>query len=131
MANYVINKTITAATTEATAVTQEISVTQGILKRVRIRFFKGAEETTYVKIFHQNRQILPSSDDQSYRGDDEVVPVECFLPIGVPQKILLKAWNVDASNDHEVTIELEIDPTGPSVSSAPAVRTDAFVAFGW
>lgn len=113
MVSYQQPITVTAGTAEATLETTTLPVTQGRLRRARVKFFKGPESTVHVRLIHQNRQILPANPEYQFTGNDDGIPIHANIPIGNPQEIKIEAWNTDATNNHDIIVEVEIEVSTP------------------
>lgn len=103
------SKSITASTTEKTAVSQTKAGATGTLKKAFIHFPAGCDGKVHVKIFYNNIQIIPANSEGDIVGDDERIPLELNLGvISWPADFTLKAWNTD-DKAHVVNVELVVE----------------------
>lgn len=90
------SKSVTASTTEATAVTQTLTGVIGTIKKVTVHFPAGCVGKVHVKFFKNNIQIVPANSNGAIIGDNERSPIELELDIlETPLDITMKAWNTD------------------------------------
>jgi len=105
------NITVTAATTEATAVETELELAAGIIHQIDFLFPVNSNREVYVKIMHAAYQLCPSNRDDSIRANNTCVSTREFYELIPGGNVLtVKAWNVHATVDFMITVNIGILP---------------------
>lgn len=120
---YAASVTIPANTLEADPVEEVLEVCFGTIRQVFVLFPPGHAGLTSLQIFHQSRQIFPTTPGESFTGDDTQYAFDEQWPIfEVPHELLLRAWNLDDTYEHTIYVELSVlvpEVLVPMVIQAP------------
>lgn len=102
--------TVPANTLAAGYVSAEIEVSQGTISRFYRLFPPGAAGMVHLQVFHQTRQIFPTTPGQSYIGDFSEILGESSMVVDEPEFVLeLRAWSPGTSYAHIVYCEFYIE----------------------
>ena len=100
---------IPANTPESKPVSTTIKTAPGIVTEVELLFPAGHAGLTHVAIFYHERQIFPTSPEQSFCGDDHLITFnEQFAVIELPYELVVYGWNDDDTYAHTVYIDLTV-----------------------
>jgi len=96
-----------AASDPATA---EVEICRGVITKFYRLFPPGCAGTVHLQVYHQTRQVFPTTPGQSYLGDDSENLGDSSVQIDEPPFVLeLRAWAPDASYDHVIYCEFYIE----------------------
>jgi len=108
--------TIPAGQTESDPAWAVMGVCAGIITEVEILFPSGHSGLTYLQIWHQERQIFPTTPGETFRGDDNVIQFGEQWPITeVPHRLMLRGWAPEATLNHTIFVEVSVRPFALSV----------------
>ena len=100
---------IPALTPESEPVSAVVKVVPGIITEVELLFPAGHAGLTHVAIFYHERQIFPTSPEQSFCGDDHLITFnEQFAIIELPYELVVYGWNDDELYSHTVYVDLTV-----------------------
>lgn len=114
-ANFIMffskNITVTHGTTEATAEETDLELSAGVIHQVDILFPVNANREVYVKLMDGGYQFFPTNRDDSIRANNTVISSREFYEL-IPGRniITVKAWNVHASDDFMISVNIGILP---------------------
>lgn len=112
---------IPAGTLESAPATATVSLCYGTIQEVELLFPAGQAGLTYVQVWRHERQILPTTPGEAFRGDDHLVTFNERITIHErPLQVELRGWSPDATLEHTVYVAFTV-----LVEVAPAD------AFGW
>ena len=103
--------TVPADTPETAPYTKEFQVTHGILTQVRVVMPSGCLNNVRLRLYWHEFQIAPINTDGYLSTDGHPIEYPEFIPFeAAPYVVKAEAWNLDTSNDHDVTLGLVILP---------------------
>lgn len=103
--------TITADTSEDEPLEGWLKLPKGILTHVDIKFPAGCHGMVKVRLFRENFQLIPISEDEWVTGDDETVPTETYCELlDKPYKLKYNMASPDTEYPHTITVRVEIQP---------------------
>jgi len=109
---YKIRDSVAANTTELTAETKKLAVTQGIIRQWFIFAPLEGANLLKVKVLFHGHQLIP------YNREEYILPAtfnnqpidEYFELSGHPYELEIKAWNEDTAKAHEYNIHVNVVP---------------------
>ena len=100
---------IPANTPESEPVSTTIKTAPGIVTEVELLFPAGHAGLTHVVIYYHERQIFPTSPEQSFCGDDHLITFdEQFAVIELPYELVVYGWNDDEYYDYTVYVDITV-----------------------
>jgi len=106
---YSASVTIEIGKTEDDPHEEYLDVCFGHITQVSILFPPGHAGLTHLQIFHQTRQIFPSTPGESFVGDDtQHVFAERWPIFEAPHRLMLRAWNDDTENPHTIYVDISV-----------------------
>jgi len=103
--------TIAAGQTQRDPALADLSICAGIITEVEVHFPAGHSGLTYLQIWYLGRQIFPTSEGATFRGDDNVIQFgEQWVIKEVPHRLVLHGWAPDAELDHTIFVEVSVQP---------------------
>ena len=101
--------TIPANTPESEPAVTTAKLVPGIVTEVELLFPAGHTGLTHVVIYYHERQIFPTSPEQSFCGDDHLITFdEQFAVIEPPYELVVYGWNDDEYYDHTVYVDITV-----------------------
>lgn len=89
----------------------EMSLSPGIIHRVRVRIPPGSKGLLHCIIWHHLHQIAPLGEGQDFHGDDEIIDYQDFYPIkGLDTRLDAYTWNESTNYDHEIILQFGVLP---------------------
>ena len=108
---YSFNITVTHGTTAFTPVEQTFYVSAGVIHQVDIIFPAASSKEVYVQLLVGSYQFIPSNRGEAIRADDTIISTREFMEISpANNELLFRAWNVHATDDLLVGINIGILP---------------------
>lgn len=108
---YSFNIDVTHGTAEATAEKTDLDLCAGIIHQVDLVFPQNANREIYLRLFNGTYQFIPVNRGDAVRADNTIVSTREFFPVEEWNNIFtLHAWNVHASTDFTVGINIGILP---------------------
>jgi len=107
----------------------DLSICAGIITEVEVHFPAGHGGLTYLQIWYLGRQIFPTSEGATFRGDDNVIQfTEQWVIKEVPHRLVLHGWAPDAELDHTIFVEVSVQPfeVEPGLGSVPVGLPEGF-----
>lgn len=102
--------TVLAGTTRAAYVSTEVEICRGFISSFYRLFPPGCAGLVALQVYHQTRQIFPTTPGQYYLGDDSEILAETSVDIAEPPFVLeLRAWAPEAVYDHILYCEFYIE----------------------
>lgn len=100
---YVIRRTIPANTSEKDAIEVILPVYRGVIHHVRVDMHAGARGAARTVLLHYRAQIIPSNGSEyiAHNGNPLVFK-EHYEIKASPASLVVKMWNVDPYNPHEI-----------------------------
>jgi len=96
--------------TQADPATAEIEICKGVITRFYRLFPPGCGGEVFLQVFHQQRQVFPTTPGQAYLGDDSEMLAFSSVDIPEPPYVLtLKAWAPDSVYAHVIYCEFYIE----------------------
>ena len=126
---YRSSVTTAAGQTKADPALADLAVCAGVISEVEILFPAGHAGLTYLQIWYLGRQIFPTSEGATFRGDDNVIQfTEQWVIQEVPHILTLHAWAPDAELIHTIFVEVSIRPFAvePGLGSVPVGLPEGF-----
>lgn len=116
--------TIHANTPQVLPATVTMSLTYGKIQEVVVLFPAGCGGLVHLIVLYHERQILPTSPEQSFIGDDHLITFPERFPIyDEPFEVKLVGWSPGTTLSHtlyvDMTVEAEIQPTVIYSGSVP------------
>jgi len=107
-----------------------LSVTRGLIYRVEVDFPPGCCGLTGVKIFDGGYQVWPSSRDDSFAGDAQVIAFDdTYLKLSAPFEFRIETVNLDDTWSHKVQVRLGMASNEAFMSRyMPSVAWEKFSA---
>ena len=103
--------TISAGQTQADPALEDLAICAGVISEVEIHFPAGHAGLTYLQIWYLGRQIFPTSEGATFRGDDNVIQFpEQWVIQEVPHILTLHGWAPDAELDHMLFVAVSVQP---------------------
>jgi hypothetical protein len=107
--------TIPANTAQSSPATQIVALTYGKIREVNLLFPSGSVGLVHVQVRYHERQILPTSPEQSFVGDDILVSFPEAFPIqDEPFEVALVGWSPGAQYDHVVYADFTVEADAPA-----------------
>jgi len=108
---YSKNISVTAATTEITAVMTNLTLSSGIIHQLDFVFPKNDDKDIYVQVFVGGRQITPSNSEDAIRASNTIISTREFyeMPKG-SSTITIKAWNTHATDAFVIAVNIGVLP---------------------
>lgn len=125
MPRYIIAADVPPGTTEASPVTESVTVTERVVVDGFIFIDQGAKDEVRAAVFSGARQILPdpSGSPQRIPGVTTPGPVRVKLP-GSPAELTLRAFAPNAANAHDAIAVLDVEPPESVPDPVRLVGTD-------
>jgi len=122
--------TIAANTTKDAPTELEMDVGVGVVNQVDVQFPPGCAGLARCSIWDGGHQLWPSNPDGYFAADAYVISFAEDYPIlEAPFVLTLKAWNLDDSYPHTITIRLGVTP--PTIQ-VPYPMTEGGAGYpGW
>lgn len=93
----------------ATPITAEVEICRGTIESFYRLFPPGCAGKVHLQIFHQTRQLFPTTPGQSYIGDGSEVLGDASVTIDEPPFVVeLRAWSPGTTYHHVVYVEFYI-----------------------
>jgi len=107
--------TIPANTTYINPYELDVSLTEGIVKRVLITFHRGCRAMVYTALYHGGEHKLPHVDGQGYHYDNYILQLFPDWDLtGKHHVITLKGWSPDTKYPHTLNYLFTIDDSRKS-----------------
>lgn len=117
--------TIPAGTARAAYASEIIEVCPGSITKFYRLFPPGCAGLVSMQVWHQTRQIFPTTPGQYYIGDGSEILGEASVDLVEPEyQIELRGWSPDADYDHVVYCEFYI---ARPIVYVPVVLGSSFV----
>lgn len=101
--------TVLANTLASAPETTEVEVCKGVVESFYRLFPMGCAGKVHLQVFHQTRQLFPTTPGQSYIGDGSEVLGDASVTIDEPPFIVeLRAWSPSTTYSHVVYVEFYI-----------------------
>jgi len=102
--------TVPAGTTRAAYASETIEICPGTITKWYRLFPPGCAGLVGMQVWHQTRQVFPTTPGQFYLGDGSEILGEASVDVVEPDFALeLRAWAPDADYDHVVYCEFYIE----------------------
>lgn len=109
--NYELRLSVPKNTPKTAPVEDTLTVHPGVVKEVNILFPSRCAQLAHVQIIRSLQNLWPPYDDMSFTGDGEVVDwEEEYLLDDPPFDFTIRAWNLDDTYPHTVTIRMNVIP---------------------
>lgn len=107
---YQATITIPANTPEASPIITTLTLTQGVVVRLRVGFPPGCCGLAHVVIREKGWQIVPWSLDESLHWDAYVFEFTPRYPMtSDPYDLVIYTWNLDDSYEHTIFVGAEVE----------------------
>lgn len=105
---YVVTENPTPSDTKDSPVTSAVEVEEQVVVEATIFMDSGVADEVRAGLFTGDRRIFPHPNGDPARVPGRTGPARMLemLP-GVPNDVTLRAWTVDADNDHDVVAHIE------------------------
>ncbi len=108
---YSLAITIPANTLAAKPLEQELRMGPGVIHRVSVGFPGGCVGLAHLQILQHDHQLWPTNPDASLASDDHQLEWDDYWELAdVPYSLTLRAWNLDDTYDHTVTVRIGVLP---------------------
>lgn len=103
---------VTDANTAATAMKHTvITLSPGVIHRVRVRIPPGQKGVCHCFINHHLHQLWPVNAGEDFHGDDESIDFQEFYEMGgLDTKLDVYTWNTSENYEHEMILQFGILP---------------------
>jgi len=89
--------------------TTTMKLCEGVITHSSVLFPPGCAGLVYVQVWLGGHQLIPWSRGEWIRGDDHLVELEMYYPVGpVPRLITIKGYNDDDTYPHTVSVAVGI-----------------------
>ena len=106
---YTTEITFTRATTRESQESKTLKCAKGVIHRIDVVFPAGCHGKVNVAIFVGGHSIAPSTEGQTYKGDDEVISIPEFIELGKELNIVtISGWNEDNVYEHRILIRIYV-----------------------
>lgn len=103
--------TIPANTPAAEPATLTIGLTYGRIEHVSILFPAGSSGLANLIVLYHERQIFPTSPEQSFIGDDHLITFQESFPIhDLPFEVTLVGWSPGSTLSHAIYVDFSVEP---------------------
>lgn len=105
--------------------TGEVEICRGVIRRFYRMFPDGCAGMVHLQVYHQTRQIFPTTPGQSYIGDGSEILGDSSVEIDEPEYVLeLRGWSPGTVYPHVLYVEFYIEPVRVAV---PTPLTSVYV----
>lgn len=102
--------TVPAGTAKADPARETVKVTSGVILEVEVFFPAGQVGLVSVAIHYHEKQILPTSPEVQWIGNDDHITVSEHFPVlDAPHVLELVGWAPDTTLDHKVYVDISIE----------------------
>lgn len=102
--------TVPYGTPAAAPVTLAVPVCAGLLRRYVVFFPAGQAGLVRVQVWYADRQVLPTSLGEAYRGDDLLIDLPDAYPLpDSPYELLLVGWAPSTVYNHDVIFTFYVE----------------------
>src|SRR3989304_5388170 len=103
--------TIPANTPASLPVTTTVGLTYGRIEQVSILFPAGPSGLVNLVVLYHERQIFPTSPEQTFIGDDHVITFPESFPVhALPFEVTLVAWAPGSTLAHTIYADFSVEP---------------------
>lgn len=108
---FSFNVSVTAGTTEATLEETTLEISAGIIHQIDLVFPTNSNREIYLRLFAGAYQLIPVNITGTVRANNTIISTREFYKIDDWNNTLtLKAWNVHATDDFVVGINIGVLP---------------------
>lgn len=108
--------TIPAGTLQVSPASVTIPLTYGRIDEVAVLFPPGPAGLVRCAVLYHEKQIFPTSPDESFIGDDHwIVFPERFPVYDEPFEIRLVGWSPSAAMSHTIYVEFTVESEAKAV----------------
>ena len=98
---------------------QTIKIAHGVITWISVLFPTGCHNLVHCTLSHHEHQIAPSTEGMSITGDTKPVEwVEFYESYQPPFELKIKAWGVNCTFPHIITVRVAVLPRKAIVSAA-------------
>ena len=102
---YVLEKTIAANTSEASAKHYKMRLPAEVIYRVLVQFHKGNGWKGRLRVRHEGSSLFPQTEKEAVTSDGEAIDFYTFFQLKEGQNLLdIYLWNTSTSTAHDVRI---------------------------
>ena len=84
---------------------------KGVIHKVEIDFPQGCANLVNVQLYLNEHPILPSTQGQKLKGNDETIIIPEFIELENSNNIItIRGWNEDDIYDHTVLVRIYVLP---------------------
>jgi len=88
-----------------------MTLSPGVIHRVRIRIPPGSQGLLHCHVNHHLHQIEPSNTGEDFYGDDEIIEYDEFYELkGTDTQLSAYTWNEDTEHDHKIIVQFGVLP---------------------
>ncbi len=103
--------TVPANTLAASPVSATVGLTYGRIEQVSILFPAGPSGLVNLIVLYHERQIFPTSPEQTFIGDDHLITFPESFPIhDLPFDVVLVGWSPGSTLSHAVYVDFSVEP---------------------
>ena len=102
--------TIPANTAKSEYAFANVGICPGQITRFYRLFAPGCSGMVHLQVFHQTRQIFPTTPGESYIGDGSEILGDATIEVDeAPYILQLRGWSPDTAYPHTVAVEFYIE----------------------
>lgn len=111
--------TIPANTSYLSPYALDVSLTEGVIKRVLINFHRGCRTMVYTALYYGGEHKLPHVDGQGYHFDNYILTLYPDWNLADKHHLItIKGWSPDTLYPHTLNFLFTIDDSGKSGDSS-------------
>ncbi len=108
---YTAELTLPKGKNRQTQTSTKLKAVHGVIHRIDIVFPSGCAALVNVQIFVGGHPIAPSTEGQTYKGDNEVISFPEFEELRAAlNTITISGWNEDEVYDHTILVRIYVLP---------------------
>lgn len=105
--------TIPAGTARKDFEFANVPVCPGQIAKFYRLFAPGCSGMVHLQVYHQTRQVFPTTPGESYIGDGSEILGDATIDVYEPPYVLqLRGWSPDTTYPHTVAVEFYIEKVG-------------------
>ena len=88
-----------------------LELTKGVIHRVEAEFPRGCRGYVYLELYDREHQVWPTNPEGAFNAEGYNIPIdEHYKLSSEPYALKAKAWGVDCSYPHTLTVRIGILP---------------------
>ncbi len=123
---YGFDLELPANTAESSPVERDVTLTDGVLRQVKVLFPTGCAGLAHVQIRRFEHQLFPANSDGDLSGDGTLIEWEENEDLtDAPHTLRLTGWNIDDTYPHKISFWFNVQD---AVDVARGQETIGFLA---